>query len=222
MSLVIFDLDGTLVDSRRDIAASVNHMLGVYNVPLLPLEVIERYVGSGAENLVRRSMGEAAARFDIAEAVRAFRAHYLDHCLDTTRAFPGIPGLLSALKDRGVSLAVVTNKPTAMMHRILGGLDLARFFDVVLGGDDVAAMKPDAGPARQVLSRTGTKPEQALMVGDSAVDVAFARSAGMKCVVVGYGGISEAEEVANAGADFICETPEKLRGCLDHMVNEPV
>jgi phosphoglycolate phosphatase len=219
LSLVIFDLDGTLVDSRRDIAASVNHMLGVYGLPMLPLETIEKYVGSGAENLVRRSMGEAAARFDIKEAVRVFRAHYLEHCLDTTRAFPGIPEMLSSLKSRGVSLAVVTNKPSAMMHRILGGLGLAVLFDFLLGGDDVPAMKPDAGPAQLVFERTSAKPEQSLMIGDSAVDVTFARAAGMKCIIVGYGGITDLAEVENAKADGICESPEKLRDLVDHMVN---
>ena len=217
-SLVIFDLDGTLVDSRRDIAVSVNHMLSCYGLPTLPLETIETYVGSGAENLVRGSMGEASSRFDIPAAVKTFRAHYIDHCLDNTRAFPGIAELLPWLKGKGIALAVVTNKPSSMTCRILEGLGLRGYFDVLLGGDDVDVMKPDPGSARLVFQKTGGRPETTLMVGDSGIDVRFARAVGMKCVIVGYGGISDAAEVKGAGADWVCETPADLCELLDLLV----
>ena len=214
VSHVIFDLDGTLVDSRRDIAISVNHMLAGYGLATLPLDVIESYVGSGARRLVRSALGTEAAGFDIDECVKVFRAHYLDHCLDTTRAFPGIAALLAALKGRGLSLAVVTNKPTAMSRRILEGLGLRAFFDVVIGGDDDATMKPDPSPAAAVFARTGGSPVTTLMVGDSTIDLGFARAVGMKCVLVGFGGISDTAELRAAGAEWFCETPEALVALL--------
>jgi 2-phosphoglycolate phosphatase len=207
---VIFDLDGTLVDSKRDIAVSVNHMLAVLGLPGLPLGVIESLVGSGAEKLVRKSMGEAASGMDIGGAIRIFREHYVEHCLDTTRDFPVIRDSLEVLSSNGIGMSVLTNKPSDICRRILDGLGLSVFFDPVLGSEDVPALKPDPAASRLLSGRTGVDPEEMLMVGDSPMDAGFARNSGMKCALVLYGGITPDKDNRSAGADYIFETPFDL------------
>ncbi|MFA6033692.1 MAG: HAD hydrolase-like protein [Myxococcota bacterium] len=208
--LVIFDLDGTLVDSRRDIANSVNHMLGVYGLPTLPPEVIETYVGLGADRLVRLSMGGAAQRHDIKEAVRLFRTHYVDHCLDTTVTFPMIIETLELLAAEGTALAILTNKPSHICRRMVDGLGLAGYFGLILGPEEVPSMKPSPEAAEPIFRRYPVGRDLVLMVGDSKFDTDFARNVGIRSLLVGYGGITPQGELLSAGADFFCKTPEDL------------
>jgi 2-phosphoglycolate phosphatase len=216
--LIIFDLDGTLVDSKRDIAVSVNYMLGLYGLPSLDLETIEGYVGSGAEKLVRRSMGGAAAAIDIPEAIAKFRIHYIQHCTDSTREFPGIRPLLEHIRKSGVGLAVLTNKPSKICLKMLGDLGLSGFFGAILGAEDVPVLKPDPVSAEILEQRTGITRKEMLMVGDSPIDSDFARNAGMPCALVLYGGITLEEANLSAGADWVCRTTAELESLIKRLI----
>lgn len=191
--LAIFDLDGTLVDSVDDLAASVNHALGVVGLPGRTLEEIRGFVGEGARVLLERSVAPHAERLE--PALAAWRAHYQDHCLDRTRAYPGIPALLAGA---GRALAVHTNKPGELARKILDGLGLASRFAVVLGGDE-APRKPDPAGVRLILDRVGASPEETVFVGDSLVDLATARAAGVRHVAVTWG-LVPGEALVRGGA----------------------
>jgi len=216
--LLIFDMDGTLVDSLRDIAVSVNYTLSLYGLPVLPLEVVESYVGSGAKTLVKKSMGDAAGRFNLDEVAGRFREYYIEHCLDETKLFPGTREMLERIIAKGIKTAVVTNKPSNITLRMLDGMGITNFFDVILGSEDVPKIKPAPEAAVLLFERTGAGPDESLMIGDSLVDLQFARNSGMKCVMVDYGGITPHEVVMSSGADWICETPADLNELLTKIL----
>ncbi len=201
--LTIFDLDGTLVDSVDDLAASVNHALARVGLPARGREEVRGFIGDGARMLLSRAVG---ARPDLLEpALAAWRAHYGEHLLDRTRPYPGVPEVLAGA---GRPLAVLTNKPAPMARRILDGLGLApRFFAVVGGGD--APAKPDPAGARALLARAGVRPEDAVLVGDSPVDAQTARAAGMEFVAVTWGLVPR-EELLRAGAAVLVDGAEEL------------
>lgn len=182
---LIFDLDGTLIDSKKDLVTSVNAMLREVGRKELSEDVIASYVGSGASVLVRRALGAEATEEQAKKALAIFLEHYEEHKLDTTRAYPGVEGTLPKLAH--YPLAVLTNKPSRISVRILEGLGLARYFRAIYGGNSFETKKPDPLGARRILSEFGVPPEQALMVGDSEVDVQTARNAGMLALAVNYG-----------------------------------
>ena len=182
---LIFDLDGTLIDSKRDLVASVNAMLGKLGRAELPEDVIASYVGSGASVLVKRALGTATTEDEVKNALAIFLEHYEEHKLDTTRAYPGVEKTLPKLA--GYSLAVLTNKPSRVSVRILEGLGLSRHFKSIYGGNSFETKKPDPLGAQTILREFNVAPGQALMVGDSEVDVQTARNAGMRALVVNYG-----------------------------------
>jgi phosphoglycolate phosphatase len=201
--LAIFDLDGTLVDSLDDLHASVSHALRALGLPARSREEVHGYVGEGARMLVERSI---APRTDLLEpALAAWRAHYEDHCLDRTRAYPGIDELLGRA---GRVLAVHTNKPGALARKILGGLGLLPRFAAVTGGDE-APRKPDPTGVRAIMARVGAAPADAVLVGDSRVDAATARAAGIPFVAVTWGFGSRAE-LAAAGPVAIVDRAAEL------------
>jgi phosphoglycolate phosphatase len=201
--LAIFDLDGTLVDSVADIAAAVNHALARVGLPLRTLDEVRSFIGDGARVLLERAVG---ARRDLLEpAIAAWRVHYDVHLLDATRPYAGIPEVLASA---GRTLAVLTNKPGPMAARMLEGLGLARHFAAVLGGGD-APPKPDPAGARQVLARLGARPEDAVLIGDSTVDLATARNAGMEFVGVTWGLVPR-QALLQAGAAILLDDPAQL------------
>ncbi len=183
--LLVFDLDGTLIDSRRDLAASVNHALGTIGLRPLPDDTIVSYIGNGARALVERSVGPERAEL-VPEVLARFLAHYRRHLLDTTVPYPGV---LASLGSRGTGFekAVLTNKPIEMTRAVLSGLSLAHFFVDVRGGDSFRTKKPDPEGLRAVMRDRGTVPEETLMVGDSANDVLAGRRAGVATCGVTYG-----------------------------------
>ena len=191
--LAIFDLDGTLVDSVEDLAAAVNHALGVVGLPLRTVAEVRGFVGEGARLLLERSVGPHPELLE--PALEAWGAHYLDHLLDHTRAYPGVA---EALAGAGRTLAVHTNKPGPMARRVLEGLGLLDRFALVVGGDEVAR-KPDPAGVRLIQERTGARPEDTVFVGDSPVDAATARNAGATFLAVTWGLTSEAD-LRRAGA----------------------
>jgi phosphoglycolate phosphatase len=183
---VAFDLDGTLIDSRADLAGAVNHVLRTLGLPELPPPTLYAYVGDGARVLVERALGDAHRdRMDTGMAL--FMAYYRDHLLDATKPYPGIVEALSALAEHGVALSVLTNKPETMSRAILDGLGLAARFVEVVGGDSLPTRKPDPGGLDRLRARTGSSRERTLLVGDSPIDAATARAGGVAFCGVSWG-----------------------------------
>ena len=206
--LIVFDLDGTLVDSRRDLAESLNALLAGCGAAPLAEPTIGRMVGDGAATLVARAF-DAAKQQPPADALDRFLAIYNEHLLDHTRPYPGMTGVLG----ERATLAVLTNKPLAATRRILAGLDLARFFsdDRVIGGDGPFARKPDPAGLRHLMLHSSTTPDETTLVGDSAIDWRTARNAAARACLVRYGFGFEGFPIDQLGeTESVVETPEAL------------
>ena len=208
MDLLIFDLDGTLIDSKLDLAHAVNATRAHFGLSPLDLETVGNYIGNGAPVLIRRAMGAEASQADVDKALEFFLAYYGDHKLDNTRAYPGIPEALEALHHDSVRMAVLTNKPVRISGRIIEGLGLSKYFLHVYGGNSFDRKKPDPLGVETLLAETGVPKERTLMVGDSAVDVQTARNAGVKVCGVTYG--FQPESFAADPPDMIVDRPEEL------------
>ena len=192
IQLVIFDLDGTLIDSRLDLVHSVNAALRHIERPELPDEVIASYVGDGAPILIQRALGgEASDEKLVRKGLEFFLSYYREHKLDHTTVYPGIRETLAQIRGsrNGTprKLAVLTNKPVHPSRAIVDALGLGQFFMQVYGGNSFVTKKPDPEGARKLLEENGLKPEQAAIVGDSHVDVRTGRNAGLWTVGVTYG-----------------------------------
>jgi phosphoglycolate phosphatase len=182
---LIFDLDGTLIDSKLDLAISVNATLRHMGREALADDTIFSYVGNGAQTLVQRALGEDVTPEEIEKGHAFFLAYYRAHMLDNTEAYPGVREGLELLKGR--DLAVLTNKPVRFSQAILAGLELGNFFRYVYGGNSFATKKPDPEGANTLLRHFGASPREAMMVGDSDVDVRTARNSGTWAVGMSYG-----------------------------------
>ena len=182
---LVFDLDGTLIDSKQDLVLSVNATLKAIGRAELPEDVVASYVGSGAPVLIGRALGGSPDSQQLQGALKYFLSHYEEHKLDHTRAYPGIREALCKLE--GTPMAVLSNKPANASVRILEGLGLASFFKVIYGGNSFATKKPDPQGVRAVLRDLHVAAEESAMVGDSEVDVQTARNAGMISAIVNFG-----------------------------------
>ncbi len=203
---VLFDLDGTLIDSVRDIAASVNWVLAGLGLPTKDVQDVAGFVGDGVQMLLARAIGghdEALVR----EAVRAFRAHYLHHCLDTTRLYPTVHSTLAHLRAK--RLAVVTNKPYPPTMRILDGLHVTGYFPVVLGGESTPSRKPHPAPVLKALELLEASPAEAVMVGDGPHDIDAGRAAGLRTCGVTYG-LNARAVVLAARPDYVIDELQEL------------
>jgi phosphoglycolate phosphatase len=185
VSLLIFDLDGTLVDSKADIAQALNATLSMMSLAPLPLEVVGNLVGNGAPVLVKQALGPNFGEADVARALEFFLTYYHEHLLDHTCAYPGVKEGLERM--RSVPMAVLTNKPIRSTTAIIQGLGLSEFFFRMYGGDSFAAKKPDPAGILALLQESGVPREQAVMVGDSYVDVRTARNAAVRACGVSWG-----------------------------------
>jgi len=181
----VFDLDGTLIDSKMDLVNSVNAMLHETRRAELPADLIASYVGHGAPQLIASALGPESSEEERREGLAIFLKHYNEEKLEETRAYPGVVEGLLALN--GTPMAVLSNKPTKLSMEILEGLGLARYFRAVYGGDSFETKKPDPSGALAILKGFGVRPDEGAMVGDSDVDVQTARNAGMLAVEVNYG-----------------------------------
>lgn len=208
---VIFDLDGTLIDSRVDLAAAVNHALRTLQLAELSVETICGYVGAGARRLVQRALG-AAHQDRLKEALALFMAFYPAHLLDHTRAYPGVDAMIEALVAMGVTLSVLSNKPAAMSRAILAGLDLLRCFVVVLGGDSFPERKPEPAGIDYVCNLTHMPRARLLMVGDSAIDAQTARAARVAFCGVAWGLAPASLRAAN---EPIIDRPSELLAIVE-------
>ena len=189
INLLIFDLDGTLIDSRLDLIHSVNATLRQCKRPELPGDIIASYVGDGAPMLVRRALGDPADESFFKQALEFFLSYYREHKLDHTTLYPGIVEALAQMRSNGNQrkMAVLTNKPVNPSRAIVEGLGLASFFFRVYGGNSFATKKPDPLGVKTLLQETETAPDRAMIVGDSSIDVLTGRNAGIATCGVSYG-----------------------------------
>lgn len=211
-ALVIFDLDGTLIDSRRDLAESTNEMLASYGAPPRPIDDVAAMVGEGAKVLVERALAAAGVAAGVSEALDRFRAIYDRRLFEHTRPYPGIVEVVRAA-GAGAALAVLSNKPEAPSRRLLDGFDLSRWFRWVVGGDGPFPRKPDPAAVAFLRTEAGAPAGRTLLVGDSTIDVETARRAGVRLCVARYGfGRLDAQALA-AGTD-VAATPADVGAAI--------
>jgi phosphoglycolate phosphatase len=208
---LIFDLDGTLIDSKLDLALSVNAALEHMGRAALPHPLIYGYVGKGAPRLIEQALGSGASCAECDEGLAFFLSYYRKHMLDNTVTYPGVREGLAALE--GLTMAVLTNKPVRFSQAIVDGLGLGKYFRAVYGGNSFETKKPDPAGTKVLLREFGITPREAMVVGDSEVDVQTARNAGTWACGVTYG--LGADRLAEYPPDLLIDSLEELAGYLD-------
>jgi phosphoglycolate phosphatase len=220
--LLIFDLDGTLVDSRLDLANSVNAMLEHFGKPLLPNDVIASYIGDGAPMLVRRSLGDPDDEAYVQSALEFFLLYYRAHKLDNTFVYPGIKESLDSIRSSRngttIKMSVLSNKPVGPSRAIVEALGLGSYFFQVYGGNSFHTKKPDPTGVQALLQESGAEPGQTVIVGDSDVDVLTARNAGIYSIGVNYG--FAPHTFLDAPPDVLVETPEELGEVFERAISK--
>lgn len=205
---VVFDLDGTLINSLGDIAGSANWALGQLGLPKHDVEAYRYFIGNGADVLMERALGDAAAELG-AKGLELFLGHYAEHSMDVTRVYAGVGALLDAVSRRGLPMAILTNKPQAATEDVVKTL-LGRWkWSVVWGHREGIAKKPDPAGALGIATELNVAAKDCVFVGDSAPDMLTAKGAGMMAVGVLWGFRERAELLEN-GADHLIEKPAEL------------
>ena len=210
-SLVVFDLDGTLVDSASDIAEAVNRTLVDWSLPRVEESVIRGWIGDGARALVASAFSYAGKEIELDEVMPGFMVHYADCLLLYPTVYPGVVKTLQSLRERGIAVAVCTNKPERFVRPLLDALDLGGYFEVIVGGDTLPERKPSAVPLLHVVQHFGLQPAQCLMVGDSATDIQTAAAAGVPMALVTYGYLRGLDPRAVQGVTVIEDMRELLQ-----------
>jgi phosphoglycolate phosphatase len=217
LRLLIFDLDGTLVDSRMDLANSINAMLHNFGKPELPPEVIASYIGDGAPMLVRRALGDPDDEDFVQQALLFFMTYYREHKLDYTYVYEGMRESLNAIRDvrngnGPIKMAVLSNKPVGPSRGIVEGLGLNEYFFQVYGGNSFHTKKPDPVGVHALLQESGAQPQETVIVGDTDIDIVTARNSGIYSVGVMYGLAPHTlEEIA---PDVVIDHPSELTQVL--------
>lgn len=210
---VIFDLDGTLLNTLGDLRAATNHALEVRGLPPHSMEEIRQFIGNGIRLLICRAMPKGTPEAEIDAALDDFKAYYAAHIHDRTVPYDGIPQLLTALRKRGIKVAVLSNKIDSASQQLI-----EYFFpgktDVVFGEHVGVPRKPDPTSCRMVMQQLGVQPEQVLYVGDSGTDMQTAKNAGLYAVGVTWGFRSK-EVLLEYGADVLVHRPEQILQILD-------
>jgi len=213
---VVFDLDGTLIDSRLDIASSANHALGAHGLATLSVSEISSYVGDGARLLLARAARLEPNAPALDALLATFVAHYLEHPTDHTQLLPGAREVLAQLGH--LPLALCTNKPRAIADRVLANLRLADAFQVVVGGGDLAKNKPDPLPLWHIARALGREPSELVMVGDGAQDIACAKAAGAHSVGV-EGGMQAREQLLASEPAVLLASLFELPAALERWLS---
>ena len=210
--LVIFDLDGTILDTLNDLANAVNYALKIHGYPTRSVEEVRIFVGNGVANLIARALPEAVDEAEHAAVLADFKARYRDHMNDLTRPYPGIPELLAALKRAGVKVGVNSNKFDAALQNLCR-LHFDGLYDLAAGECDTTPKKPDPTAARRIMSELGVPPERAIYIGDSAVDLQTAKNAGTASAWVSWG-FRRREEMQGCEAVNTFDSVEELQAFL--------
>lgn len=219
VELVIFDLDGTLLDTIADLAAGVDHVLERHGLPVHTLDEYRRMVGNGMRNLVRRALpGEKRDDATVEALLKEFIEYYLEHIDVNTVPYQGMPGLLESLRERGVKVAVASNKVQAGTERLVGRFFPGIEFAAVMGNGGGYPLKPDAALVDHILEMSGVPRGRAVMVGDSGTDIQTARNAGIACIAVTWG-FRPKEELT--GADCMASSAGELGEMLERMDRLP-
>jgi len=220
IKLIVFDLDGTLIDSRRDLANAVNAMLTQMERPALPEKVIAEYVGDGAGMLVRRALGDPEDEALVEDGLERFLACYRAHMLDHTYVYDGVFVALDALRTlpdgSERKFAVLTNKPVNPSRRICEALGLSGYFFEIYGGNSFVTKKPDPEGMRTLMQAAGARPDQTLMIGDSVVDVLTARNSGAFVIGCRFGLSSHTLETV--ASDCLVDAPSEWMMALSAVV----
>ncbi|MCD8023548.1 MAG: HAD family hydrolase [Lachnospiraceae bacterium] len=183
---VVFDLDGTLLDTLKDLTDSVNAALTQYQMPTCEQETIRSIVGNGIRNLICKAVPDGEENPDFSNVFAAFKSHYGEHCMDATEPYPGIPYLLSELRNRGVKMAIVSNKADFAVQK-LRDVYFGELIDAAVGEREGCRRKPEPDSVLQALEALGVSREQAVYVGDSEVDILTAKNAGVDGIIVTWG-----------------------------------
>ena len=213
--VILFDLDGTLINSGPDLALAVNHMLQTLNRETFTEEVIDGWVGNGAQMLVQRALSgqrEIDKNLDAdlcSDALDIFLTFYAQNLCVSTVTYSNVPATLTRLKEAGYRLAIVTNKPFAFVEPILESLTLSGLFELILGGDSLDKKKPDPLPLLHACEKMNVSVEQCVMVGDSKNDILAANAAGMQSIGVTYG-YNYGEDIAVYKPDMVVDDFSKL------------
>jgi len=207
--LVVFDLDGTLVDGYAGIADALGYAMVRLKRQPLGIEQVRRMVGRGIETLLEEAVGRDAAP----EGVRLFRSRYDEVAVSGSRLLPGLPRVFEEIAAAGWKMSVASNKPSGFSRRILEAKGVATFFVEIAGPDDGVAPKPDPAMLRRILDNAGILPEEAVVVGDMEIDAQFARAGGCRIVLV-PGGSRTPEELAAAHPDALLADIRELPACL--------
>ena len=205
---IIFDLDGTLLNTIDDLADAGNHVCAAHGWPTHTVGQFKRMVGSGIPNLVSRFTPDGLGEEELAQALAEFSAYYGEHKEDKTAPYPGVPELLDALKGAGVRMAVLSNKAHALAGPVVEHY-FPGVFEYVQGAIPDAPLKPDPTLLHALMEHIGARPESTLFVGDSDVDVLTGKNGGLTVCGVLWG-FRDREELESAGADYIMERPEEL------------
>ncbi len=212
MELLIFDLDGTLIDSRLDLANAVNATRVHMGMAPLTNERVYSYVGNGAPVLIRRALGEGVPDAEVERGLEFFLEYYRHHDLDHTVLYPGVMDSLARFREAGKRMAVLTNKPVRMSKHIVDGLGVADYFFQVYGGNSFEQKKPNPIGIEALMQEAGVGHSDAIMVGDSSVDIETARNAGIMACGLTYG--FQPESLANPVPDLLFDRMEQFADWL--------
>jgi phosphoglycolate phosphatase len=212
IKLVIFDLDGTLIDSSIDIANAINYAVGPYRVPQVTVQEVINLVGEGISSLMDKIILKEGIEADRDLLIERFLDYYSRHLVDNTMVYPGVRETLAQMG--GCRMAVISNKRESLSVKILEQLGLSEYMSVIVGSDTAKERKPSPLPVRHVLSALGVSPEEAVIVGDSNYDIEAGKSAGIKTVAVTYG--YRPLDLLQ-GADFIINSMPELRDVLKRL-----
>jgi len=206
VDLIIFDLDGTLVDSREDIANAVNHTLRKVGLKEKSLSEITSYIGTGMRDLIRKSLGEECGLFD--KSLSIFEDYYRRHCAECSVLYQGVKEILEHFKDK--RKAIVTNRNYKFALLILKALGIYDYFQDIIGGDDIGCMKPSYCPLDSLMQRFNIDREKTIIVGDMHIDILAGKRAGIITCAVTYG-IGRKEDIVKAKPDYIIDNILKLK-----------